>query len=392
MLHLATQPHTMPTAPRHLVVEGWRSICQSYAVINQWQLLAMARRGDLRVCVRDLPYLEAKWSSANGLFEPHDDETLVSLPTAEPEEYGDATLRMTAPYDFTMSPQGRTTVFGTSEFRIIPPFYLAGQPDIARLAQEPSFQVWTPSRWSATGFLRLGLRQEQVVTIPHAVDPATFRPMPDGRDAVRQNMGLKGFVFVSVGAMTGNKGIDLLMRAFAAVASQRPDVTLFLKGADGLYQSAHLLEASIGKLPAPEQALVAERLVYNGEALSMKQMAALYRSADAYVSPYRAEGFNMPVLEAAACGLPVICSQGGPTDDFVTEDFALKIASRIVPVEVGGMIGDQLEPDVDHLVAQMLAVMDRETWRRDAARAGPTHVAANYTWDQIVERLVGVLF
>jgi hypothetical protein len=33
-------------------------------------------------------------------------------------------------------------VFGTSEFPIIPPFYLAGQPDIARLAQESSFFVW----------------------------------------------------------------------------------------------------------------------------------------------------------------------------------------------------------------------------------------------------------
>ena len=39
-----TQQHTTPSATRHLVVEGWRSICQSYAVINQWQLLAMARR------------------------------------------------------------------------------------------------------------------------------------------------------------------------------------------------------------------------------------------------------------------------------------------------------------------------------------------------------------
>jgi len=182
---------------------------------------------------------------------------------------------MTAPYDFSLSPQGRTIVFGTAEFRVIPPFYLAGQPDIARLAQEPSFGVWTPSRWSAAGFLRLGLRQEQVAVVPHGVDPATFYPTPEGRDAVRQNMGLKGFVFVSVGAMTSNKGVDLLMRAFAAVASQRPDVTLFLKGVDGLYQSAHLLEDMIQKLPARDQQLVADRLVYNGDSLSMKQMAAL---------------------------------------------------------------------------------------------------------------------
>jgi glycosyltransferase involved in cell wall biosynthesis len=231
-----------------------------------------------------------------------------------------------------------------------------------------------------------------VALIPLGIDPATFRPTPDGRDAVRQNMGLKGFVFVSVGAMTGSKGIDLLMQAFAAVASQRGDVTLFLKGADGLYQSAHLLDDAIRKLPARSQQLVADRLVYNGEALTMQQMAALYRSADAYVSPYRGEGFNMPVLEAAACGLPVIVTGGGTTDDFVTDDFALKIRSRIAPIQLGGMIGDQLAPDLDHLVAQMLAVMDREDWRRGAASAGPAHAAANYSWDKIATRLLGVLF
>jgi glycosyltransferase involved in cell wall biosynthesis len=382
----------MPSTTRHLLLEGWRSISQSYAVINQWLLLAMARRGDLRLSVRDLPYANADWVPAKRLFEPQDEQTLAALPLAGPGEHGDATLRLTAPYDFTLAPRGRTVVFGTSEFRIVPPFYLAGQPDIARLAQEPSFFVWAPSRWSAEGFLRLGLRPEQVALIPLGIDPATFRPTPEGRDAVRQNMGLKGFVFVSVGAMTGSKGIDLLMQAFAAVASQRPDVTLFLKGADGLYQSAHLLDEAIRKLPARSQQLVGDRLVYNGEALTMKQMAALYRSADAYVSPYRGEGFNMPVLEAAACGVPVIVTGGGTTDDFVTDDFALKIQSRIAPIQLGGMIGDQLAPDLDHLVAQMLAVMDREDWRRGAASAGPAHVTANYTWDKIAERLVDVLF
>lgn len=382
----------MPSATRHLLLEGWRSISQSYAVINQWLLLAMARRGDLRLSVRDLPYVNADWVPAKRLFEPQDEQTLAALPLAGPGEHGDATLRLTAPYDFTPSPRGRTVVFGTSEFRIVPPFYLAGRPDIARLAQEPAFFVWAPSRWSAEGFLRLGLRPEQVALIPLGIDPATFHPTTEGRDAVRQNMGLKGFVFVSVGAMTGSKGIDLLMQAFAAVASQRPDVTLFLKGADGLYQSAHLLDDAIRKLSARDQQLVADRLVYNGEALTMKQMAALYRSADAYVSPYRGEGFNMPVLEAAACGVPVIVTGGGTTDDFVTDDFALKVQSRIAPIQLGGMIGDQLAPNLDHLVAQMFAVMDRKDWRRRAASAGPAHAAANYTWDNIADRLLGVLF
>ena len=46
-------------------------------------------------------------------------------------------------------------------------------------------------------------------------------------------------------------------------------------------------------------------------------MNLLYNIADLYISPYRGEGFNMPVLEAMSVGLPVLVSAGGSTDDFV---------------------------------------------------------------------------
>src|SRR5205085_4754178 len=158
------------------------------------------------------------------------------------------------------------------------PFYLAGAPDIARLAQEPRFKIITPSHWSAAGFVRLGLRTEQVVIVPHGVDVAMFRPWPESRERVRKSMGLSNFVFLHIGAMTGNKGIDVLLRAFAMVAEKKSDVTLFLKGVDGLYGSAQMLDEAMAGLSARQQQLISDRLIYNGDALSMKQMAALYRA------------------------------------------------------------------------------------------------------------------
>src|SRR6202035_957998 len=101
---------------------------------------------------------------------------------------------------------------------------------------------------------------------------------------------------------------------------------------------------------------------------SMKAMAEMYQLADAYVSPYRAEGFNMPVLEAAACGLPVICTAGGSTDDFVTDGFAGRIESKKMSVGIkGGLEAMRLEPNVDHLIALMISAIEDHSWRGQAA-------------------------
>ncbi|MEG4807439.1 glycosyltransferase family 4 protein [Microcoleus sp. F8-D3] len=69
--------------------------------------------------------------------------------------------------------------------------------------------------------------------------------------------------------------------------------------------------------------------------LSFAQIAELYQAADVYVSPYLTEGFNLQVLEAVACGLPIICTAGGPADDF-TSNFALQIESKFTAVASDG--------------------------------------------------------
>jgi glycosyltransferase involved in cell wall biosynthesis len=110
------------------------------------------------------------------------------------------------------------------------------------------------------------------------------------------------------------------------------------------------------------------------------------------VSPYQAEGFNMPVLEAAACGLPVICTAGGPTDDFVTEDFALQIASTLEHVAVANTPRAMgLIPDLEHLVHLMLCVIDDAEFRESARAAGPKYVGERFTWAKVVDRLLPII-
>jgi glycosyltransferase involved in cell wall biosynthesis len=166
-----------------------------------------------------------------------------------------------------------------------------------------------------------------------------------------------------------------------------------LKGADDLYASRDRLRQALDALPASDREAVAARIVYLGDRRSARDMADLLRAADFYVSPYIAEGFNLPVLEAAACGVPVICTAGGATDDFTAPSFAWRIRSRPESVRTDmGFVGEVMQPDLDHAVELMRqAVRERDNAGRMGA-AGAAHVAQNFTWDRVTERLVDVLW
>jgi glycosyltransferase involved in cell wall biosynthesis len=98
------------------------------------------------------------------------------------------------------------------------------------------------------------------------------------------------------------------------------------------------------------------------------------------------------VLEAAACGIPVICTSGGSTDDFVADAFCRTIDSRRVPCKYHDADGFQLDPSLEHLIALMSAAIEDAAWRTRAAEAGPRHAAAGFTWDAVVSLLVEKLY
>jgi len=383
-------PPNSASAAHSLIVEGWRFLPQSYAAVNQWQLLSLSRRRDIALKVIDAPLYLQRWRPQEGLFEPDSEQVLKSLENAASDESADLLFRISFPLDFTPSPSRRTAVFGTSEYQILKKDqcrdYRTYQRFQQRLGPPADVRVVTPSRWSAEGFYKSGFKPEQVAIVPHGVDIETFHPVPGVRGRARDALHIaKGnFVFLSVGAITPNKGIDVLLRAFAEVSRKFPHARLVLKGLNPLYHSKEQLLKIMRKLPRRDQDRVIAKMKYFGNPLSNGQMALLYQAADAYVSPYRAEGFNLPVLEAAASGIPVICTGGGATDDFVTEAFARKIESASKSSLVEEQEFTWLEPNVEHLIALMTSAIEDDAWRARAAKAGPLHAETNYSWDHVV--------
>src|SRR5262249_7878603 len=177
----------------------------------------------------DVPYFNPKWQRHAGLFDKEEEDLLNSIPTARPGEYADVSFRITAPYNFTPSSSSQTVVFGTLEYQVVMSGMVASVDAYEQSRRgNTDVKVITPSRWSADGFKTAGFGRERLFIIPHGVETEIFRPMPEQRDHIRRQLSLlpNDFVFVAVGAMTENKGLDLLARAFGDVQRKYPHARL----------------------------------------------------------------------------------------------------------------------------------------------------------------------
>jgi glycosyltransferase involved in cell wall biosynthesis len=377
---------------RRLLIEGWRFVPHSYALVAQSHCLCLLQRPEFDLRFVDLPYYFDRWRRTRGVFTAEQEASIAALRAPEPDFLPQATFTMRPERpDFSAPRSGRRFAFGTAEYRVLAEENRSG---LASAAAVPvTVSVVTPSRWSALGYERFGFAPERIHVVPHGIDPEVLRPDAAARNATRETLGLRdAFVYLSVGAMTGNKGLDVLLAAFARVAETEREARLLLKGADALYPSRDMLRMVLDSLPTRTRETVTARLIYNGDTYSSRMMADLLRAADVYVSPYRAEGFNMPVLEAAACGVPVICTGGGPTDEFTQESFARRIRSTPAQMPLGGpAAGDYLEPDLDHLVELMREALRERDYTASKGAAGAAYVAENFTWERVTDRLLEVL-
>jgi glycosyltransferase involved in cell wall biosynthesis len=126
---------------------------------------------------------------------------------------------------------------------------------------------------------------------------------------------------------------------------------------------------------------------YISQNLPCEILWCLYRSVDAYVSSYRAEGFNLPVLEAMAAELPVLVTRGGATDDFCDEQTSFKIEAD----RTRAQLGEYLEPRVESIADQMSRMVEDAAGRSSRARRAREYAVENLPWKRVAAQLAQLL-
>src|SRR5713101_9745543 len=157
----------------------------------------------------------------------------------------------------------------------------------------------------------------EAVLVGNGVDSTRFSPMADATDAAlrpRLSLAPGGKVFLAIGGIEQRKNAIGLLEAFRIVHAQYPSSCIIIAGGASLLDHDAYLTRFAAALEA--SGLPDGSVIRTGP-LPQALMPALYRAAAALVFPSIKEGFGLVVLEAMACGVPVVTSRIAPFTEYL---------------------------------------------------------------------------
>jgi glycosyltransferase involved in cell wall biosynthesis len=196
---------------------------------------------------------------------------------------------------------------------------------------------------------------ERVTAIPLCVEAFFVPPPADVVTQTRKRYRLPERYVLSVGTIDSRKDLTRLRAAYDLLPPDCADVALVFVGRTAY--GAERLAQLLGRQPKRGHVVM---LGY----VPREDLPALYAGASAFVYPSRYEGFGLPVLEAMACGAPVIVSSAGALAELVGD--AGVVLQTADPAELTQAIERLLRfaPDRDALRQRGLARARQYTPRR----------------------------
>jgi glycosyltransferase involved in cell wall biosynthesis len=204
----------------------------------------------------------------------------------------------------------------------------------------------------------LGVPTGRIDVVPHGVEHAHFRPIPSRHvETFRREKGLPDRFVLFVGTLEPRKNLLALIEAFSHVAATQAGVKLVIVGGKGWYYQQVFERV---------QALdLTHRVMFAGF-VSAEELPLWYNAAAVFVYPSVYEGFGMPVLEAMACGTPVIGSDTSAMPEVVA-DAGLLVAPD----------------DVTRLADSIVRVLNHASLRENLGVRGRAR-ASQFTWEAAV--------
>ncbi|MGD8626482.1 MAG: glycosyltransferase family 1 protein [Anaerolineae bacterium] len=226
------------------------------------------------------------------------------------------------------------------------------------------------SHFTARGLIDvLGVPHSRVRVVHLGVEGDQFHSLPGARGLIAQKYDVPPakdtYNLLYVGNEQPRKNLGVLLEALARLKARGiPFRLIKVGGAGGDRWRARFL-AHASRMGIEDQILLVGRV-------PEADLPAFYSAADLYVTSSLLEGFGLPVLEAMACAVPVVCSRAGSLPE-IAEDVALLVDPR----------------DPHALAAAIDRVLDDDVLRREMG-ARDVNRARQFPWEKSAENLLQI--
>lgn len=241
-------------------------------------------------------------------------------------------------------------------------------------------EVWVYTHYLKKCYIRSGVDEKKVFTVPLGTDPEVFNPECVPSNLLRE-LSEGRYCFFFNGGVTLRKGADILVNAYLNEFKASDPVCLVIKDSCAYGKN---LAAQIEALSKRSDIA---RLIYLNVNVDHFELPGLYTACDCYIHPYRAEGYGLPIVEALACGKPVIVTGGGSCLDFVEPDMGYFVKCSIEHMKEKRV--SSLEtvdypfwfvPEIDHLQKVMRYVYEHCDAVREKGKKSGELVRLRHNW------------
>ena len=258
--------------------------------------------------------------------------------------------------------------------------------------------VIVPSQSSKSAWVKSGLPEHRIRICGYGVDALAFSGAAEPLEFSGAEPNQYRVRFLNVSEMSARKNLAGLLEAWMRATSPADDAVLILKlgcydrGAKERFEK--LIETIEMKLH--KRLAEAAPLIVTSQLLSDADMPRLYAAATHYISMSHGEGWDLPMMEAAASGLRLIAPAHSAYLAYLDSSVATLIRSEEVPVVFEGDAATAKlftgarwwQPDLEEAIQYIRAAIEG----RDQCRAFPRdRILSQFTWEQAARRLVGIL-
>lgn len=201
--------------------------------------------------------------------------------------------------------------------------------------------------------VELGIRAEQIMVIPNGVDQRKFRPISKPEARQRLSLPASAKILLAVGNLTVNKGCDLLLKTLRRLLDKFPQKRFYLVIV-GEGESRKDLERLVDALSLKENVRLTGAVPHG-------ELCFWYSAADVCCLASSREGWPNVILEALACGTPVVATAVGGVPEILKSDQV-------------GLLTNREEGEF----AEKIALMLKTSWQTDTI----VQYAREHTWQQ----------